>query len=122
MGDTGTALRTGAEGLTYHLVDAKIGFRKAVVHRRRGGSSQASACWRQILTLTRPEESCSVDQGIYGHLTWRNLAMLAAERGNGAGAARLRRAVLAEYPGDCEALDKLRELNPECSATESRSR
>ena len=65
---------------------------------------------------------CSVDQGIYGHLIRPNLAMLAAERGNGAGAARLWRAVLAECPGDREALDKLRELNPERSANESRSR
>jgi hypothetical protein len=45
-----------------------------------------------------------VDLGIYGHVTRRNLAMLAEERGDGAEAARLWREVLAECPGDREAL------------------
>jgi hypothetical protein len=30
----------------------------------------------------RPEQFCSVDQGICGHLTRRNLAALATERGS----------------------------------------
>jgi hypothetical protein len=45
--------------------------------------------------------------GDYGHLTRRNLAALAAERGDRAGAERLWREVLAECPGDREALAKL---------------
>jgi hypothetical protein len=71
-------------------------FRKAAVHRHRSESSQAESCWQRILTLTRPEEFCSLDQGICGHLIRPNLAMLAAERGHGADAARLWRAVPAE--------------------------
>ena len=51
-----------------------------------------------------------MDQGIYGHVTRRNLAVLAAERGDQAEAQRLWRAVLAEWPGD---RDALRNLNPE---------
>jgi hypothetical protein len=53
------------------------------------------------------QQFCSVDQGIYGHLTYRNLASLAQERGDKAEAQRLWRAVLAECPGDAEALAKL---------------
>ena len=46
--------------------------------------------------------------GIYGHLTRRNLAALAAERGDTEEAARLWADVLTECPGDREALAKLR--------------
>jgi hypothetical protein len=48
-----------------------------------------------------------VDQGIYGHLTRRNLAVLAKQRGDHAEATRLWRAVLAECPNDREAQDHL---------------
>ena len=74
MGDSQAALRTCAEGLSLDAEDAELWFRKAVVHRHRGESSEAESCWRRILTLTRPNEFCSIDQGIYGHLTRRNLA------------------------------------------------
>ena len=46
-------------------------FRKAVVHRMAGQPAEAKGTWRRILTLKRPEQFCSVDQGIYGHLTLR---------------------------------------------------
>jgi hypothetical protein len=59
------------------------------------------------LTDRRPEQSCSVDQGIYGHLPRRNLAAFAAERGDHAEAERLWRAVLAECPGAREAMTEL---------------
>jgi tetratricopeptide (TPR) repeat protein len=113
LGDTGAALRACAEGLSHHPEDAELLFRLAVVHRHRGESSRAEACWRRILTVHRPEQYRSVDEGIYGHLTRRNLAMLAAERGDDAEAARLWCAVLAECPGDREALAQLRQLDPE---------
>ncbi len=61
----------------------------------------------QVLTLRRPEQFASLDQGIYGHLTRRNLAALAAERGDREEAERLWRAVLEECPGDREATAKL---------------
>ena len=77
------------------------------MHRHRGESAEAERCWRRILTLKRPDQFCSVDQGIYGHLTRRNLAALAAERGDHAEAERLWDEVLAECPGDREALAKL---------------
>ena len=64
-------------------------FRKAVVHRHRGEPAEAEPCWRTILGLRRPEQFASVDMGIYGHLTRRNLAALAAERGDRRGGARL---------------------------------
>jgi hypothetical protein len=62
------------------------------------------------LYLKRPERFCSFEQGIYGHLTRRNLAMLAAERGDRAEAERLWREVVADCPGDREALAKLQWL------------
>jgi glycosyltransferase involved in cell wall biosynthesis len=112
LGESGAALRACAEGLSFHPDDAELLFRQAVVHRHRGESSRAEACWRRILTVQRPEQYRSVDEGIYGHLTRRNLAMLAAERGDSAEAARLWRAVLAECPGDPEAIAQLERLTP----------
>jgi len=98
--------------------DAELWFRKAVVHRNRGESSEAERCWRRILTLHRPEQFSSVDQGIYGHLTRRNLAVLASECGQHAEAMRLWMEVLAECPGDREALKMLQRLRPVGSASE----
>src|SRR5262249_13368926 len=100
LGDLPAALRACAEGLALDPEDAELWFRKAVVHRRRGESAEAEASWRRILGLSRPERFCSVDEGIYGHLTRRNLAALAMERGDAVEAARLWGAVLAECPDD----------------------
>jgi len=111
MGETAAALRTCAEGLSLDPEDAELLFRKGVVHRQRGESTEAEQSWRRILGLRRPERFASLDMGIYGQLTWRNLAVLARERGDHAEADRLWRAVLAECPGDREALvmlDRLR--------------
>ncbi len=108
LDDTGAALRVCTEGLTVDPEDAELWFRKAVVHRQRGESAEAEVCWRRILELKRPEKFASVDMGIYGHLTRRNLAALAEERGDSDEAARLWRAVLAECPGDREAEARLR--------------
>jgi GT2 family glycosyltransferase len=107
LGDSPAALQTCAEGLQLDAGDAELWFRKAVVHRHRGEPGEAEQCWRRILHCKRPDQFCSVDQGIYGHLTRRNLAALAAERGDHAEVERLWREVLAECPGDREALAKL---------------
>ena len=56
------------------------------------------------MTLKRPDRFCSVDQGIYGYLTLRNLAVLAEERGDPAEARRFWRMVLDACPGDAEAM------------------
>ena len=79
--------------------DAELHFRKAVLHRKAGQPAEAEACWRRILTLKRPDQFCSIDQGIYGHLTLRNLAVLAEERTDRAEARRLWRMVLDACPG-----------------------
>ena len=91
--------------------DAELWFRKGVVHRYRGESADAERSWRRILSLKRPHRFCSFDQGIYGHLTRRNLAMLAAERGDFAEVEKLWTEVLAECPGDREALARLEWLS-----------
>ena len=98
---------TSDKGQRLDPEDAELWFRKAVVHRYRGESTEAEGCWRRILHFKRPNQFCSVDQGIYGHLTRRNLAALAAERGDHAGAKRFWSEVLAECPGDPEAIAKL---------------
>ncbi len=67
----------------------------------------AERCWRRILSLKRPEAFSSVDNGIYGHLTLRNLAALVEARGDDAEARRLWRAVMAECPGDPHATRRL---------------
>jgi glycosyltransferase involved in cell wall biosynthesis len=102
-GDHASALRCCAEGLTFDPDDAELWFRKAVVHRHNSEPADAEQCWRKILTLSRPQKFASVDQGIYGHLTRRNLAALAMERGDAAEARRQWQAVLAECPADREA-------------------
>ena len=65
MGDTQAALETCAKGLEVNPEDAELWFRKAVVHRHRGESSEAEKCWRLILTL---EASRPVLQRRPGHL------------------------------------------------------
>ena len=83
------------EGLSLDPEDAELWFRKAVVHRHGGEPAEAEQCWRRILTLSRPQKFASMDQGIYGHLTRRNLAALARnaattrkQNGNGARCSR----------------------------------
>jgi tetratricopeptide (TPR) repeat protein len=107
VADSQAALRTCADGLSLDGEDAELWFRNAVVHRHRGESSDAESCWRRILTLERPNVLCSIDQGIHGHLTRRNLAALATERGDVGEAHKLSQEVLAECPGDKEARSKL---------------
>jgi GT2 family glycosyltransferase/tetratricopeptide (TPR) repeat protein len=102
LGDTDRALQACADGLKLDPNDAELLFRRAVVHRKRGEPADAETCWRRVLTLRRPDEFASLDMGIYGHLTRRNLAILAEERGDPAEAARLWRGVLAECPRDLE--------------------
>ena len=110
-GDFQAALATCARELELMPEDAELCFRKGIVHRHRGESSEAERCWRLIFTLARPEQFRSVDPGIYGHLTRRNLAALAAERGDLDEVGRLWEEVLAECPGDREALTRLGRLN-----------
>ena len=107
LGDLQSALQTCAEGLSLDDENAELWFRKAVAHRHNGEPAEAEQCWRRILTLSRPKKFASLDQGIYGHLTRRNLAALATERGDIEEAQRQWQAVLAECPGDREALSRL---------------
>ena len=107
QGEFPAALKTCAEGLALDPEDAELWFRKAVVHRHGGEPGEAEQCWRRILTLSRPQKFASVDQGIYGHLTRRNLAALARERGDREEEIRQWQAVLAECPGDQEAIKHL---------------
>src|SRR5262249_22318694 len=80
LGNLPPAIAVCSEGLSFDPYDAELLFRKAIVHRTSGQPAEAESCWRRILALKRPEQFCSMDQGIYGHLTLRNLAALAKER------------------------------------------
>ncbi len=73
------------------------------LHRSLRGSapSDSSGEWRE-----GTDQFCSVDQGIYGDLTLRNLAVLAEERGDQAEARRLWRMILDACPGDPEAMSR----------------
>jgi tetratricopeptide (TPR) repeat protein len=106
LGEANQAIAACAEGLAIDAGDAELTFREAVVRRHTEDRDGAERCWRRILTLRRPDQFASVDQGIYGHLTRRNLAALALERGDHAEARRLWRAVLEECSNDGEALDQ----------------
>jgi glycosyltransferase involved in cell wall biosynthesis len=113
MGDSQSALATCAKGLELMPEDAELWFRKGIVHRHRGESSEAERCWRLIFTLAHTDQFRSVDPGIYGHLTRRNLAAVAAERGDYAEVQQLWEAVLAECPGDREATGETRATQPD---------
>jgi GrpB-like predicted nucleotidyltransferase (UPF0157 family) len=110
VGDSRAALDVCAQGLAIDPENAELLFRKALVHRHRREPAEAEACWRRILTLRRPEKFSSFDMGIYSHLTRRNLAVLAYERGDAAEEARLWREILRECPGDREALARLERI------------
>lgn len=103
LGETEHALGACAAGLRVDPDDAELLFREGVIRRNAGDASGAESCWRRVLTLRRPEKFASVDAGIYGHLTRRNLAVLAEERGDRPEAHRLWGEVLSECPGDAEA-------------------
>jgi len=94
------ALNTCSEDPRIDPDDAELHFRKA------GQAAEAEACRRRILTLMRPDQFCSVGQGIYGHLTLRNLAVLAEERGDSAEARRVWRMLLDACPGNPEAMSR----------------
>ena len=110
LGEPDRALAACAAGLADDPDDAELLFRKGVLHRRQGEPGEAGACWRQVLTLRRPERFASVDAGIYGHVTRRNLAVLAEEQGDLPEAALHWSKVLAERPGDAEAARALGRL------------
>ena len=104
LGEPERALGACEAGLKVDPDDAELLFREAVIRRNTGERAGAERCWRRVLTLRRPEKFASLDMGIYGHLTRRNLAALAEERGDRAEAARLWGEVLRECPGDREAI------------------
>jgi glycosyltransferase involved in cell wall biosynthesis len=113
LGDSAAALRTCADGLALDPENAELWFRKGVVHLQRGEMAQSEASFTRILGLKRPEQFCSEDAGIYGHLTRRNLALLAEARGDRERAARLWREVLAECPTDSQAMSSRERLRTE---------
>ncbi|MDR3623060.1 MAG: glycosyltransferase [Paludisphaera borealis] len=102
LGDLPGAVAVCDEGLRTVSDDAELLFRRAVALRGLARNAEAEASWRRILTMRRPEEFASLDTGIFGHLTRRNLAVLAEERGDHAEAASQWRAVLAECPVDSD--------------------
>jgi tetratricopeptide (TPR) repeat protein len=110
LGEPEAALAACAAGLAADPDDAELLFRKGVIHRLQGEAAEAGDCWRRILTLRRPERFASVDTGIYGYVTRRNLAKLAEEQGDRAEAVRQWSAILAELPGDAESLAALNRL------------
>jgi hypothetical protein len=97
------ALSAWSQGL--RLDPDELHFRKAVLHRKAG--QPVKACWRRILTPKRPAQFCSVDQGIYGQFTLRNLGVLAEKRGNHTESRRLWRMVNGAFPGDPDAMSRV---------------
>ena len=102
LGEVDQALSACAAGLRIDPDDAELLFREAIIRRHSGDAAGAERCWRKVLTLRRPDTFASLDQGIYGHVTRRNLAKLAEERGDRAEALQLWEAVAAECPDDRE--------------------
>jgi glycosyltransferase involved in cell wall biosynthesis len=101
------SLRVCNEGLHYFPADAELWFRKAVTLRYLRRSGEAEACWKRVLELGRPKNFYNVAQGIYGHLTHHNLALIAEERGDHVAAESHWRAIIAECPEHPEELKRL---------------
>jgi tetratricopeptide (TPR) repeat protein len=112
LGRPDEAVAVCDDGLKIAPDDADLLYRKAVALRTLGARDEAEACWNRILTLKRPERFSSVDVGIYGHLTRRNLARIAEEKGDLRTARRLWEEILEECPGDGEAVDVLDAMSP----------
>ena len=104
LGEPQEALAVCAMGLAVDPENAELLFREGVIRRQTEDPAGAERCWRRILGLRRADKFSSVDEGIYGHLTRRNLARLAEERRDFQEADRLWAAVLVECPDDREAL------------------
>jgi GT2 family glycosyltransferase len=103
LGDPAAAIAACEAGRVAAPEDAELLFREAVVRRQAGDPAGADGLWRRVLATRPPERFRSLDMGIHGHLTRRNLAALAEERGDRVEALRLWGEVLAECPGDREA-------------------
>jgi hypothetical protein len=113
------SLRASNEGLGIYPADAELLFRKAVTLRYLGDTPEAERCWRTILELQRPMAFSSIDQGIFGHLTRRNLAIIAGERGDQQEMQVQWQAVLNECPGDSDAMRHLELLKPNLHVVEA---
>jgi glycosyltransferase involved in cell wall biosynthesis len=107
LGRYDEAVFIAAGGLRLYPNDGELWFRKAVALRYLLRVTDAEACWKRVLELGRPQTFYSIDPGIFGHLTRHNLALIAEERGDHAGAEPHWRAILAECPGHAEALRRL---------------
>ena len=101
------ALRVSNKGLYYFPDDGELLFRKAIALKYLYLPREAEACWKRVLELGCPKKFYSVDQGIYGHLTRHNLAIIAEEFGDNAEAEKHGRAILDECPGHSDALRRL---------------
>jgi GT2 family glycosyltransferase len=110
LGQADEALAACSVGLAACPNDPELLFREAIVRRIAGDREGAEDCWRRVLLGGGRRVLSSVSAGLSGHLTRRNLALLVEERGDLRGAARLWREVLAECPGDRDALSALRRL------------
>lgn len=87
--------------------DGELLFRKAALLRRSGRVSDAEECWHKILRTKFSNRFASVDIGIFGPLTLRNLAILAEEQGDATKARRLWQRVARLCPDDADVRAKL---------------
>jgi len=110
LGNLHASLRICNEGLALDPQDAELLFRKAIALRYLRRTNEAEKCWRAILQLKGHAMYSSVDKGILGHLTRRNLAHIAAEKGDKNEMRIQWLAVLAECPGDPDATRHLASL------------
>ncbi len=104
LGDPDAALAALVAGRSLAPDDAGLLYSEGLLRRDRGDLEGAESCWRRVLTHSRRDTFSIVSPGVHGHLTRRKLADLAGRRGDVVGATRLWDEVLAECPGDPEAI------------------
>lgn len=100
LGELQLGLEVCQRGRALYPGNAEILDREATINCLAGNAQHAEDCWRGILELTPPERPLEIACGMYGHMTRRNLAVLAEERGALREAFDLWSKVLAECPDD----------------------
>jgi glycosyltransferase involved in cell wall biosynthesis len=104
LGDSDGALAACVAGHKVAPDDAGILFSMALLRQERGDLAGAEACWRKILANGQTRRFSIASPGIGSHLARRKLAALVERRGDIPEAIRLWTEVLAECPGDPEAI------------------
>ncbi len=99
LGQRNEALAACQEGRGYYPDDAQLLFQEGILRRDLGDLPGAEACWVRLLSTTEGPHLASVVEGLRGHKTRHNLAVVYQKQGRSAEAETQWKAALDEEPG-----------------------